>query len=177
MKLEEKELNVFSALKKLNPNLKLFTYVEAETLDLYLNKCYSFRTLSPIGENDTIDNIANYVNVLFSHKWDDIITGYEKGLDNLLSFGTVEKRHKDYDSNSDGSNTDTNTVTGFNDDDFTNDTKTESKRHDEGNETTDETITRSNARYFSDIWNFLLQNNIITVIVNDVGRIIFLSVF
>lgn len=177
MKLSEKELNVFTALKTLNPNLKIFTYADSEQLDLYLNKCYSFRTLSPVGENDTVEEIAKYINVLFSHKWDDIITGYTNSSDNLLSFGTVETRHKEYNNNSDGTNTDTTTVTGYNDEDFTNDNKVESVRHDEGKEDTDEKITRSNARYFSDIWNFLLQNNIVTDIVNDVGKIIFLSIF
>lgn len=177
MKLAEKKINIFTDIKAVNPNLKMFKYLDSTVLDEYYNVEYSECTLAPIAVTCTPETLGRLLNGFFHVKWDNIIEGYENGLDTLLSFGTRETREttRKYDRAS--SDTTINSVTGYNETEFTPDNKSEGSGKGNENETTTQIINRGNVRYFKNVYDYLLQNNFIADIIKDVNSVITLQIY
>lgn len=177
MKLGEKQLNIFEAIKTVNPTLKMWDYLDAETIDLYYNNMYTECTLSVIAIKGSIESLAKMLNAFYGKEWDERLDAYENALKNLVTFGTLENRTETRETKGDNGSTNTDSVTGFNEDEFTNESKTESTGNHNENETVKKEITRGNVRYLQTVWNFLLQNNFISSIIKDVNSVLTLSIY
>lgn len=177
MKLSEKPLNIFGAIKTSNPNLKLFTYCDADTLDTFYNAMYSQRTLAPIAVNTELQTLGNTINSLFHMKWDNLIDGYVNAIDNLLTFGTKETVTEKTNTTGEGTDTTINTVSAYNEDNFTNDNKSDVSSTSNSDVNRTRTTDRSSARNVNIIWNYLLRTNVIYNIIDDVNSVITLSIF
>lgn len=178
MKLADKKLNIFTELKKVNPDLKLFTLVpDATILDTYYNSTQSERFLSDLAIGTDINTIANMVNSIYGGKWDDLITQKTNGAELLASFGELEKTDTTREGNNENTGTTTNTVSAFNEDDFTNDNKSENSNTGKSNETVSVKRNKGNIQNYGRVWNYLLNQNILYVIINDVNKLLVLSIY
>lgn len=177
MKLADKPLNIFGAIKTSNPDLKLFTYCDSDTLDTFYNAMYSQRTLAPIALNTEVQSLGNIINGLFHTKWDNLIDGYVKAIENLLTFGTSETVTEKTNTQGEGTDTTTNTVSAYNEDDFTNDNKSDVSSTNKSDVNRTRTTDRASARNVNIIWNFLLRTNVIYNIIDDVNSVITLSIY
>lgn len=177
MKLADKQIKVFNLIQASNPDLKLFTYCDADTLDTFYNAMYSERTLAPIIDKMTPQTIGNTINSLFHMKWDNLIDGYVSAIERLLTFGTKETVTENTGSEGNSTDTTTNTVSAYNDDEFTNDNKSEEKTTNKSDVKRTRTTDRSSARNVNIIWNYLLRTNVIYNIIDDVNSVITLSIY
>lgn len=177
MKLNEKTLNIFTTMKTINPDLKLFKYIDETVIDEFYNAMYSERTLSALAENSTIETISRLINGLFHMKWDNLIDGYTTAIEKLLTFGTVDSYTETRKNESSGTDTTVNTVSAYNDENFSNDNKSDNTTTSNTDETIEHTTNRSSARNVNIIWNFLLRNNVIYNIIDDVNSIVTLSIY
>ena len=164
MKLADKQIKVFNLIKASNPDLKLFTYCDADTLDTFYNAMYSERTLAPIVDKMTPETIGNTINSLFH-------------IEKLLTFGTKETVTENTGSEGNSTDTTTNTVSAYNDDEFTNDNKSEETTTNKSDVNRTRTTNRSSARNVNIIWNYLLRTNVIYNIIDDVNSVITLSIY
>lgn len=177
MKLSERTLNIFTELKSINSSLKLFEYVDSDNLDTFYNAMYSERTLSSYAENHTDSEIATLVNVYYKTKWDNLIDGYVTTIEQLLNYGTSETNERKRELGRTSTDTTINTVSAFNNEDFTNNDKSDSTGTNDENETITVTTNRKSARNVNIIWNYLLRTNVISDIIEDVNSIVTLSIF
>lgn len=177
MKLSEKELNIFTAIKAVNSDLELFKYIDETVIDEYYNAMYSERTLSPLAEQSTVETLARLLNGVFNLKWDNLIKGYTTAIEKLLTFGTNDSYTETRTSNEEGTDLTVNSVTGFNDEDYSNSNKSDTTNSNNVNESITHTTQRSSARNVNIIWNYLLRNNVIYNIIDDVNSILTLSIY
>lgn len=177
MKLADKTLNIFSAIKTVNPELKLFNYIDTTVMDEYYNGMYSECTLSPLAEKSTVETLARLLNGFYHIKWDNLIDGYTKGIENILTFGTTNNYTETRKNTGENNNTQVNDVVAFDSDDYKNDTKSETTNTSTEDETITHTTEQKNARNVSLVFNFLLRNNVISNIINDVNSILTLSIY
>lgn len=177
MKLKDKPLNIFTAIHSVNPDLKMWGYIDYTVIDEYYNTMYSERTLAIISEKGSIEALGRMLNSFFHVKWDNLFDGYENAVKNLLTFGTLENRVETRETKGDNGSTSTDSVTGYNDSEFTNESKTENTGNHNENETVKKDISRGNVRYAQSVWNFLLQNNFVDTIIKDVNSVLTLSIY
>lgn len=177
MKLSEKTLNIFTTIKTINADLKLFNYIDETVIDEYYNAMYSERTLSAFAENSTIETIARLINGMYHTKWDNLIDGYVNAIEKLLIFGTNDSYTETRKNESSGTDTTINTVSAYNDENFSNDNKSDTTSTNNEDETITHTTTRSSARNVNIIWNYLLRTNVIYNIIDDVNSVVTLSIY
>lgn len=87
MLVKDKSLSIFQTLSGIH-ELVLFQFVTAEHLDITYNQLYSNRTIQPFLEEKTNQEIAIYINTLFSKKWDDLLN-INTELWELIETGTT----------------------------------------------------------------------------------------
>lgn len=177
MKLSEKTLNIFTTIKTINTDLKLFQYIDETVIDDYYNAMYSERTLSALAENSTVETIARLINGMFHTKWDNLIDGYTTAIEKLLTFGTNDSYTETRKNESSGTDTTINTVSAYNDENFSNDNKSDTTSTNNEDETITHTTNRSSARNVNIVWNYLLRTNVIYNIIEDVNSIVTLSIY
>lgn len=177
MKLADKRLNIFASLKTVNPELKLLTYVDTDVLDDYYNGMYSESTLSPLAEKSTDETLARLLNGFYRIKWDNLIDGYTEGIKNLLTFGTTNDYSETRENTGENTNKQTNDIVAFDSDDYQNDSQSNTTNNSKENETIKHNSSQKNARNVSLVFNFLLRNNVISNIIDDVNRVTTLNIY
>lgn len=177
MKLSEKELKIFGAIKTINSSLKLFTYADSDVLDTIYNTLYSERTLSGMAENGTIENLAIIINGLYHLKWDNLIDGYTTAIEKVLSFGSDSSYTETRKNDSNGTDTTINTLSAYDSEEFNNDSKSDITRTNTEDETKTHTTKNSSARNVNIVWNYLLRTNVINNIMEDVNSILTLTIY
>lgn len=177
MKLSEKTLNIFATIKTINADLKLFQYIDETVIDEYYNAMYSERTLSALAENSTVETIARLINGMFHTKWDNLIDGYTTAIEKLLTFGTNDSYTETRKNESSGTDTTINTISAYNDENFSNNNKSDTTSTNNEDETITHTTNRSSARNVNIVWNYLLRTNVIYNIIEDVNSIVTLSIY
>lgn len=111
-------LSVFGELEKINPDLKLFSVWTGENLDAYYNIMYGVRVASPILENMTSSQIAQYINSLYANKWDTLLDYTAALYSTLVGGGSSYTETRTTNDASTIKTTNTNNVSAYNDDDF-----------------------------------------------------------
>ena len=135
--LKYKGVGIFEQIQKTTP-LKIFTETDLKpkTIDDLLYFKYGNRDLNESTRNvelnqDTFDSLCNMVSLYYKHKWDNMTnlileevtpTDYEiKTRETIDTTGNTTGTN-----NQDTTNTETETTTGYNSDEFENDNKTDS---------------------------------------------------
>ena len=135
--LKYKGVGIFEQIQKTTP-LKIFTETDLKpkTIDDLLYFKYGNRDLNESTRNvelnqDTFDSLCNMVSLYYKHKWDNMTnlileevtpTDYE-----ITTKETIDTTGNTTGTNNqDTTNTETETTTGYNSDEFENDNKTDS---------------------------------------------------
>lgn len=135
--LKYKGVGIFEQIQKTTP-LKIFTETDLKpkTIDDLLYFKYGNRDLNESTRNvelnqDTFDSLCNMVSLYYKHKWDNMTnlileevtpTDYE-----ITTRETIDTTGNTTGTNNqDTTNTETETTTGYNSDEFENDNKTDS---------------------------------------------------
>lgn len=160
--------------------------VPVETMDTYYNTNHGSRTLSYLGENSSVDEIAEVIHDLFMDKWNKL---YEVAVEEIaVKYNykeTVSETVDDTGTNTaDITSTNTGTVSAYNDENFVNNDKDESVSKNQGSSTnkkvrefTKEILNGNIAQNIDSVIKHLTKNYFCDIIVGDVNSVLTLSIF
>lgn len=187
MNVREKfsEKGLFATIFSIKP-IDYMQIIEPQNMDiLYLanNGC---RKLSYLGENNTVEEIANILIQMFGNKWNKLyeIAISEIPVDYTYSEIQTENVEDTGENSIEFSSTDTGSVNAYNDDDFVNDTKQDVKTQNTGansnkkiRELKKEILQGSKTDNFEKVQNYLQNNYFNDIIIRDINEFITLSIF
>ena len=120
MKVKDYLNNIFKTMDNRKVGQDIFNFVDSELLDKYYINMYGNRTLSTIGNNLTVEEIADILNNMFSSKWNNIILNYLDSENLLTNYKETITELTNNKMTTDNTRTDTNKVSAYNDEDFVN---------------------------------------------------------
>lgn len=176
---------LFKAIEQIQP-LKYMSLITSSNMDiLYLanNGC---RKLSYLGENNTVEEIANILIEMFANKWNKLydIAVSDLPVDYNYSETMEEKVDDDGTNVIDYVSTDTGLVNAYNDEDFVNDTKQDLKTTNSGKNLNKrnrqykkEVLQGSKTDNLDKIKNYLQNNYFNDIIIRDINEFLTLSIF
>ena len=186
MKVSEKFTtgNLFEEMNKIHP-FPFISLFNADKMNLFYINTYGDRTLSKMGRNLTIPEIANILVNLYGEKWDRI---YESVLadfpilENYVETVTMKEKTT---GNSTNNTTETNVekVSAYNDNDFVNDEQStntnEMKMNNENviEKTYEKRITENATKNLENAIKYLQNNVIYYIIYADINGAITLNIF
>lgn len=145
---------------------------------LYNNMCGS-RLLSRFGRDNDVSTIATVLQQMFYDKWANAWNSYQSYADMILGDKeTTEEKVVDDNENT-GSNTDTNTVSAYNDENFVNDDKksTEIRNKIDNKRTRDKTVRKTNINTVEKVSELLQKDFLYDTIFIDVNTVLTLNIF
>lgn len=147
--------------------------------DILYNNQYGSKLLSRFGRNNTISTIANILVEMFYEKWTNAWNNYQSYADMML--GEKEVTHEEVvdDNENTGTNTDTNTVSAYNDEDFVNDNKKSNEIHNEidNERTRDKTVRKATIDTVEKVSKLLQKDFLYDNIFIDVNSVLTLDIF
>lgn len=176
---------LFTAISNIK-KLKYMELITPKTMDILYISTNGSRKLSYLGENNTVDEIANIMVEMFSNKWDKLydIAVAELPVDYNYSEIQTEKVDDSGSNNNEFSSTDTDMVNAYNDDDFVNDNQTNTKTTNAGTtsntkqrEYKKEVMQGSKTDNLENIKNYLQNNYFNDIIIKDINEFLTLSIF
>ena len=187
MNVREKfsETGLFETINTIHP-LKYMTIIKPKSMDiLYLanNGC---RKLSYLGENNTVEEIANIMVEMFANKWDKLydIAITDVPVDYNYSETQTEQVEDSGENNVNYTSTDTGSVNAYNDNDFVNDTKQDITTSNSGTNSntknrqyTKNVLQGSKTDNLDKVKNYLQNNYFNDIIIKDVNEFLTLSIF
>lgn len=176
--------NLFEELHNLHP----FPFVEhfpVDKVNLFYLNTYGDRTLSKMGRNLTVSEIASVIVGLHSEKWDKIYSSmmleYPVLENHVETFTeTIKENGK---TTNDTSETSLEKVSAYNDNDFVNDeqtTNTNSMSGTNENEvvkTTEKKVTENATKNIENAIKYLQNNVIYNIIFSDINNVLTLNIF
>ena len=186
MKVTEKFTteNLFDEINKLHP----FPFVgvfPVDTLNLLYLNLHGDRTLSKMGRNLTVKQIAEILVDMHSIKWDKIYNSVLVDFPILENYVEVITEKTNETGNSTNNTTETNVekVSAYNDNDFVNDEQStntnEMKMNNENmiEKTHEKRITENATKNIENALNYLQNSVIYNIIFSDVNGAITLNIF
>lgn len=180
MKLKEIEpkLELFKAIQKQAPTLKLFELTDAETLDnFYLNK-FGERTAGDVIITVSVDVVAKMLCGIYARKWNDL---YDTTISLSETFKGVSKVEMET-FEEEGTNTNTTTMTeqvsAYDGDTFVDDNTNSTNSN--GSNTNNYTRTRTTNDPFvnyDNVFNFMEADDFLNTVFNDINSFITLKIF
>lgn len=149
------------------------------TCDILYNNMYGSRLLSRFGRDNDVSTIATVLQQMFYDKWANAWDSYQSYADMILGDKetTVEKVVDDNENT--GSNTDTNTVSAYNDENFVNDDKKSTEIHNkiDNKRTRDKTVRKTNINTVEKVSELLQKDFLYDTIFIDVNTVLTLNIF
>lgn len=173
---ELETFTIFSEMAKIKA-LKVFEYMDSDTMNLYYKNAKSEKIQAPILSKLTQTEIAKILIGLFAEKWDTTVNYILKANETLITNGEKETKTQTTKGNTTGTNTTINTVTAYDSDEFSNNDKSENNSNEDTTGNLDYTIIRENNNYLEKAINYLKTNFIYDTVFSDVDTIITLSIF
>lgn len=168
-KLNSITFSVFTEISKIRP-LKVFNYIGSDLLDLYFSAKYSESYLSDIGEMDQA-KIAQIVNGLYGNKWDNLVE-YNTNIFTVFKSGEIETRVGTTTNSNTNNSTTVNSVSAFNDDNFTNNDNSVINSTNKTDESQNYKITRNNTNNLNNITLYLQNNLVFDTIFTDLKNLV-----
>lgn len=169
------EFNLFQEISKLG-DVKIFSYVDAETMDLFYKSAYSERITAPIIDKMTIPEIAKIIYGFYANKWNTLIDYVLKANEVAVNLGSTETKQETKTGENNNNSTTTNTVSAYNTEDFSNNDKSENVSTGGNSENNQYTIVRTNNNSLTKNINYLKNVFIYDTVFSDVNNIIVLSI-
>lgn len=186
MKVSEKFTteNLFDEINKIHP-FPFISLFNADKMNLFYINTYGDRTLSKIGRNLTVPEIANILVNLYGEKWDKIYESILVDFPILENYVETVTEKTNETGNSTNNTTETNVekVSAYNDNDFVNDEQStntnEMKMNNENviEKTYEKRITENATKNLENALNYLQNNVIYYIIFSDVNGTITLNIF
>lgn len=160
--------------------------IPTETMDTYYLMNHGNRTLSYMGENNTVDEIAELLLGLYADKWNKLYEVAMKEISVEFNYKeTVSENVDDTGTNTaDITSTNTGTVSAYNDENFVNNDKDESVSKNQGSSTnkkvrtfTKEILNGNITQNIESVIKHLTNNYFCDIIVVDVNSVLTLSIF
>lgn len=149
------------------------------TCDILYNNMYGSRLLSRFGRDNDVSTIATVLQQMFYDKWANAWDSYQSYADMILGDKetTVEKVVDDNENT--GTNTDTNTVSAYNDENFVNDDKKSTEIHNkiDNKRTRDKTVRKTNINTVEKVSELLQKDFLYDTIFIDVNTVLTLNIF
>lgn len=186
MKVSEKFTteNLFDEMNKLHP-FPFISLFSADKMNVFYNNTYGDRTLSKMGRNLTVPEIASILVNLYGEKWDKIYESILVDFPILENYVEVITETTNEVGNSTNNTTETNVekVSAYNDEDFVNDEQStntnEMKMNNENKveKTYEKKVTENATKNLENALNYLQNNVIYYIIFSDVNGAITLNIF
>lgn len=179
MKVNEYLTNLFETMDNIKPNQDIFNFVDSSLLDKYYINMFGNRTLSNIGSNLTVEELADVLNNMFSSKWNNIILNYLDSENLLTNYKETITELSTNNITTDNTRTDTNKVSAYNDENFINNdenTAVENMvRDNEGNKETIRTKIKE-VDFYDKVIKYLTDFNIYNIMVIDINSVVTLNI-
>ena len=178
MKISDLKPTLFTELKKISPDLKIFTYFSPEQMDAYYILRYGYRTVSPMFEQITSAEMASYLNSMFGKKWDGLLDYYLASLTTLSKAGNSISETVTTTTDGTNQNTNSDNVSAYNTDDFSPDSQTvfDGKNHSEIVKKREYLNTRVSDMNFQAKLDYLKNTSVYDTIFIDTNSVCTLSV-
>ena len=178
MKISDLKPTLFTELKKVFPDLKIFTYFDPAQMDAYYNLRYGFRTVAPMFEKTSSAEMATYLGCLFGKKWDGLLDYYLSSLTTLSKGGNSISETVNTTTDGTNQNTNSDNVSAYNNDDFSPDSQTVSdgKNHSEIIKKREYLNTRVSDMDFQAKIDYLKNTSVYDTIFMDTNSVCTLSV-
>ena len=179
MLLRDSNLNIFQAIHTVNPNLKIFSQVEATVIDSAYIVKFGGRTCTKCAESMDAEALAQILNGVYGKKWDALFDSIA-AIDASLSVqGETISEHITETEKPNTTTTTTNEVSPYNSDDFSN--------NDKSTATTNGTITNEKTREYSRVYpdtefsrytfEYLTNTPLFDIIFSDANSILTLNIY
>ena len=170
------ENGLFAALN----NVKALPFgITPSTCDILYNNRYGSRLLARFGRDNDVSTIATVLQEMFYEKWANAWNSYQSYADMIL--GDKETTHEEVVDNNEntGTNTDTNTVSAYNDEDFVNDDKKSTEIHNkiDNERKRDKTVRKTNINTVEKVSKLLQKDFLYDIIFIDVNTVLTLDIF
>lgn len=179
MTVKEYLTNLFETMDNIKPNQDIFNFVDSSLLDKYYVNMFGNRTLSNIGSNLTVEELADVLNNMFSSKWNNIILNYLDSENLLTNYKETITELSTNNITTDNNRTDTNKVSAYNDENFiNNDENTAVENRVTGNEGSKETIRTKikEVDFYDKVIKYLTDFNIYNIMVTDINSVVTLNI-
>lgn len=176
------DLETFTLFEEIakTKQLGVFDFLTPSYLDLYYKVSFSERTLSNLYTNNTISDVATIVLGFYGTKWDTLLAyitnsipvleNYgEKLTETIIDTGNVVTDHEN-----------TNSVTGYDSENFVDDNKEVSKdttTYNDKKQVREQIISRVGYADMQGIIKYLQSNYLFDIIFEDVNNLLTLSIF
>ena len=149
------------------------------TCDILYNNMYGSRLLSRFGRDNDVSTIATVLQEMFYEKWANAWDSYQSYADMILGDKETTQEKIVDDNENTGRNTDTNTVSAYNDENFVNDDKKSTEIHNEidNKRTRDKTVRKTNINTVEKVSELLQKDFLYDTIFIDVNTVLTLNIF
>ena len=171
--------NIFKTMDNIKPNQDIFNFVDSSLLDKYYINMFGNRTLSTIGSNLTVEELADVLNNMFSSKWNNIILNYLDSENLLTNYKETITELSTNNITTDNTRNDTNKVSAYNDEDFVNsDENTAVENIVTGNKGNKETIRTKikEVDFYDKVNKYLTDFNIYNIMIIDINSVVTLNI-
>lgn len=180
--MQVKEISNFNLFQTIadKKDLGIFDFLAPKYLDMYYPCMYGERTLSNLYTNNTIDDLAEIVIGFYGTKWDSLLAYITKSIPVLENYGEKLTETITDSGNIVTDHENTNSVTGFDSEDFVNDNKEVSKdttTYNDKKQVREQIINKINYADMQNIVKYLQSNFVYDTIFVDVNSLITLSIF
>lgn len=147
--------------------------------DILYNNMYGSRLLSRFGRDNDVSTIATVLQQMFYDKWANAWNSYQSYADMILGDKETTQEQVVDDNKNTGTNTDTNTVSAYNDENFVNDDKksTEISNKIDNKRTRDKTVRKTNINTVEKVSELLQKDFLYDTIFIDVNTVLTLNIF
>lgn len=168
--------NIFSEISKIK-SLKVFTYMSADTMDLYYKNAKSKKPTAPILDKLTQAEIAKILVGLYAEKWDTVVDYILKANETIITNGEKETKTQTTTGKETTNSITENEVSAYNVDEYSNNDKSTTTGTTDNEGGLNYTIIKENSNYMEKALNYLKTNFIYDTVFSDVDTIITLSIF
>lgn len=167
---------LFAALNKVAP---LPFNITPSTCDILYNNMYGSRLLARFGRDNDVSTIATVLHEMFYEKWTNVWNNYQSYADMILGDKETTNEKVVDDNTNKGTNTDVNTVSAYNDENFVNDDKksTEIQNKIDNKRTRDKTVIKTNTDTVEKVSKLLQKDFLYDNIFIDVNTVLTLDIF
>ena len=149
------------------------------TCDILYNNMYGSRLLARFGRDNDVSTIATVLQEMFYEKWANAWNSYQSYADMILGDKETTQEQVVDDNQNTGTNTDTNTVSAYNDENFVNDDKKSTEIHNkiDNKRTRDKTVRKTNINTVEKVSELLQKDFLYDTIFIDVNTVLTLNIF
>lgn len=180
--MQVKEITDFNLFQTLatKTDLGIFDFLAPKYLDMYYPCMYGERVLSKIYTNNTIDDFTEIVKGFYATKWDSILAYITKSIPVLENYGEKLTETITDTGNIVTDHENTNSVTGYDSENFVDDNKEVSKdttTYNDKKQVREQIINKIDYASMQNVVKYLQSNFVYDTMFNDINDIMTLSIF